>query len=155
MTQAILSITSLIIGILIGVSVSHSKEPGENLPPQQHSPTNEPSTQHVYDEVIDTDYVELTHSNTTHLPEPPPQKPLASRSSNRLLLEKLAQQSDQITELTSYYQSLESQLTETTRELNALTFRVETHSESFRPMRQRQDNSVFPSGITPLLPPKQ
>ncbi len=155
MTQAILSITSLIIGILIGVSVSHSKSSDQTLAPQQYSPAHEPATQLVSHEVTDNDQGSLDQTSPTRLPESTPLEPIVNSHSNRLLVKKLEQQTAQIAELTSYYQTLESQLTETTRELNALTFRVETHSESFRPMRQRQDNSVFPSGITPLLPPKQ
>tara|TARA_B100001287_G_C22382457_1_gene389477 strand:+ start:124 stop:558 length:435 start_codon:yes stop_codon:yes gene_type:complete len=58
--------------------------------------------------------------------------------------------------------SLQEQLRETNRDLNELQFRVDTHSESFRPLRVSSSeapllwNSINPGGSQhPLLPPKE
>ena len=58
--------------------------------------------------------------------------------------------------------SLQEQLRETNRDLNELQFRVDTHSESFRPLRVSSSeapllwNSISPGGsLHPLLPPKE
>ncbi|HBM77165.1 MAG TPA: hypothetical protein DD438_03565, partial [Verrucomicrobiales bacterium] len=57
---------------------------------------------------------------------------------------------------------LQEQLRETNRDLNELQFRVDTHSESFRPLRVSSNeasllwNSISPGGnLHPLLPPKK
>ncbi|MDG2486896.1 MAG: hypothetical protein P8M65_04240 [Roseibacillus sp.] len=57
---------------------------------------------------------------------------------------------------------LQEQLRETNRDLNELQFRVDTHSESFRPLRVSSAeesllwNSISPGGnLHPLLPPKE
>lgn len=57
---------------------------------------------------------------------------------------------------------LQEQLRETNRDLNELQFRVDTHSESFRPLRVSSNevsllrNSISPGGtLHPLLPPKE
>lgn len=55
--------------------------------------------------------------------------------------------------------NLQDQLAETNRDLSELQFRVDTHSESFRPIRTSlggiREGSVAPGGkIHPLLPPK-
>jgi hypothetical protein len=54
---------------------------------------------------------------------------------------------------------LQDQLAETNRDLSELQFRVDTHSESFRPLRASPNdlrgNSIRGAGaIHPLLPPK-
>ena len=58
--------------------------------------------------------------------------------------------------------SLQEQLRETNRDLNELQFRVDTHSESFRPLRVSSSeapllwNSISSGGsLHPLLPPKE
>ena len=58
--------------------------------------------------------------------------------------------------------SLQEQLRETNRDLNELQFRVDTHSESFRPLRVSSSeapllwNSIRSGGsLHPLLPPKE
>lgn len=149
MTQAILSISSLIIGLLIGLTLAHSKESTSPATQQPFKVTTidqptmpEPEEKlYVNAKPVQSNKVDQTHSKES--------------IENGLLLTKIEEQANIIELLNSKYTELHAQLNETSREINALTFRVETHSESFRPMRQRQENSVFPSGISPLLPPKQ
>ena len=58
---------------------------------------------------------------------------------------------------------LQEQLRETNRDLNELQFRVDTHSESFRPLRVPSGSEaslLWNSGMSgealhPLLPPKE
>ncbi|MFC4995468.1 hypothetical protein [Rubritalea tangerina] len=52
-----------------------------------------------------------------------------------------------------------NQQSEFNRELNAIQFRLDTHSASFRPLRSERETEIAPpttgTGITPLLPPRQ
>lgn len=65
-------------------------------------------------------------------------------------------------ELRAVNVSLQEQLRETNRDLNELQFRVDTHSESFRPLRVSSSevpllwNSISSGeNLHPLLPPKE
>lgn len=54
---------------------------------------------------------------------------------------------------------LQRQLAEQSKELQNLTFRVDSHSNRFVPLRKESDTSdtlqnIEPSNLTPLLPPK-
>ncbi len=65
-------------------------------------------------------------------------------------------------ELRNINVALQEQLSETNRDLNELQFRVDTHSESFRPLRASSNeasllwNSISSQeNLHPLLPPKE
>lgn len=56
--------------------------------------------------------------------------------------------------------TMRNQQSELNRELNAIQFRLDTHSASFRPLQSERDtksttSGYLPAGLTPLLPPKQ
>jgi chromosome segregation ATPase len=54
-------------------------------------------------------------------------------------------------------ENLQDQLAETNRDLSELQFRVDTHSESFRPLRTSPNDireNTIRGAIHPLLPPK-
>ncbi len=149
MTQAILSICSLIIGLLLGLTLAHQRQEA----PTSAQESLQPSSSIQLSE--QTAFIEALRNRTPSEESTQILNNQSLETTNHLLFTKIEEQTNTIHELTTQYRELHSQLTETNREINALTFRVETHSESFRPMRQRQENSVFPSGISPLLPPKQ
>lgn len=57
-------------------------------------------------------------------------------------------------------ETMRNQQAELNRELNAIQFRLDTHSASFRPLQSERDSKsttsgFLPAGLTPLLPPKQ
>jgi TolA-binding protein len=93
----------------------------------------------------------------------------ASREEKSVTVDALKKIVEQLQELDSRNQELQGnnvklqeQLKETNRDLNELQFRVDTHSESFRPLKTSSGsglvfrNSMSPGGLLhPLLPPKQ
>ena len=57
-------------------------------------------------------------------------------------------------------ETMRSQQSELNRELNAIQFRLDTHSASFRPLQSERETkalrtNVNSSSLTPLLPPRQ
>ena len=57
-------------------------------------------------------------------------------------------------------ETMRSQQSELNRELNAIQFRLDTHSASFRPLQSERETEalrtdVNSSSLTPLLPPRQ
>ena len=78
------------------------------------------------------------------------------------IVEQLRELNSANLELRNINVSLQEQLSETNRDLNELQFRVDTHSESFRPLRASSNkasllwNSISSGGnLHPLLPPKE
>jgi hypothetical protein len=59
--------------------------------------------------------------------------------------------------LIAQQEEMKSHQSELNRELNAIQFRLDTHSESFRPLRSERDTQTLtptpPQGLSPLLPP--
>ncbi len=79
----------------------------------------------------------------------------------RRIVEQLQELESRNQELQGNNVELQEQLKETNRDLNELQFRVDTHSESFRPLKASSGsglvlrNSTSPGGLLhPLLPPK-
>lgn len=78
------------------------------------------------------------------------------------IVEQLQELDSRNQELQGNNVELQEQLKETNRDLNELQFRVDTHSESFRPLKTSSGsglvfrNSTSRGGLLhPLLPPKQ
>ena len=64
----------------------------------------------------------------------------------------------QLNALIQQQELLSTQQAEFNRELNAIQFRLDTHSQSFRPLRAENNSSIIApntsdSGMSPLLPP--
>mgnify|MGYP001827204987 CR=1 FL=1 len=83
-------------------------------------------------------------------------------SEKEVTLELLQSMVDQIESLANENRALrleqsalEEQVAESNRDLSQLKFRVDTHSESFRPLRVSEDSVLRPLNSThPVLPPK-
>ena len=84
------------------------------------------------------------------------------KSEKEVTMELLQKMVDRIEDLTNENQNLRDeqvqlreQVAETNRDLSHLQFRVDTHSESFRPLRVTED-STFQKALPvhPVLPPK-
>lgn len=80
----------------------------------------------------------------------------------REIVARLQELKSENTELQGANRELQEQLEETNRDLSELQFRVDTHSESFRPLRASSGigsilrNSISPGNtLHPLLPPKE
>jgi len=80
----------------------------------------------------------------------------------REIVERLQELKSENRELQGANGELQEQLEETNRDLSELQFRVDTHSESFRPLRAPSGigsilrNSISPGDtLHPLLPPKE
>ncbi len=80
----------------------------------------------------------------------------------RKIVEQLQELESRNQKLQGTNVELQEQLKETNRDLNELQFRVDTHSESFRPLKTSSGsglvlrNSISPGrALHPLLPPKQ
>ena len=78
------------------------------------------------------------------------------------IVEQLRELNSANLELRNINVALQEQLSETNRDLNELQFRVDTHSESFRPLRASSNeasllwNSISSQeNLHPLLPPKE
>ena len=85
-----------------------------------------------------------------------------SRDEDTTTLQALQEIVARLQELKSANTELQEQLEETNRDLSELQFRVDTHSESFRPLRASSGigsilrNSISPGNtLHPLLPPKE
>lgn len=102
-----------------------------------------------------------THPNAT-LPTPNPSQASQTVQPTPELVARLDQliatQQKILTHLSQLDQQqaqLRDQLAETNRDLMDLQFRVDSHSESFRPLRATQDNPIATPQKNPLLPPRQ
>ncbi len=80
----------------------------------------------------------------------------------REIVARLQELKSENLELQGVNSELQDQLEETNRDLSELQFRVDTHSESFRPLRASSGtgsifrNSISPGkALHPLLPPKE
>jgi hypothetical protein len=88
--------------------------------------------------------------------------PIAVKTEKELYLEsfqqillKFEQLNDENLMLREETVQLQEQVAETNRDLSQLQFRVDTHSESFRPLRLKEDSSYQKAGSAPsVLPPK-
>lgn len=69
----------------------------------------------------------------------------------------LGQMQEKLQQLTAQYEEMQTHQSELNRELNAIQFRLDTHSSSFRPLRAERDTQTTPptapQGVSPLLPP--
>ena len=88
--------------------------------------------------------------------------PIAVKTEKELYLEslqqillKFEQLNDENLMLREETVQLQEQVAETNRDLSQLQFRVDTHSESFRPLRVKDESSYQKAGSAPsVLPPK-
>lgn len=71
----------------------------------------------------------------------------------------LSQLQEQFNKVLAQQQDMQNHQSELNRDLNALQFRLDTHSESFRPMRSERETKTLipttppPQSLSPLLPP--
>ncbi|MGJ8671642.1 hypothetical protein [Rubritalea sp.] len=69
----------------------------------------------------------------------------------------LSQMQEQLQQLIAQHEQMQNHQSELNREVNAIQFRLDTHSESFRPLRSERDTQTTPptapQGVSPLLPP--
>lgn len=69
----------------------------------------------------------------------------------------LSQMQAQLQQLLAQQDEMKNHQSELNREINAIQFRLDTHSESFRPLRSERDTQTVaptpPQGLSPLLPP--
>jgi len=90
-------------------------------------------------------------------PTPPPAPPVVAKTesgpgkSEREFFSSLV---DELKAVRQQNQELRDQVAETNRDLMELQFRVDTHSESFRPLKVTSEPATLQSEIGGVLPPK-
>ncbi len=130
-----------ITGISLGIALHHKQSLGTPSPMAQYSSTvMQPTGSQHYASTADNEH----RPRTMYAPHTGSSTHLESK------LSKLLEQQE----------TMGIQQSELNRELNAIQFRLDTHSASFRPLQSERDtkilNSPLSSGpLTPLLPPRQ
>lgn len=140
------TLTSVVLGLIAGVTVTHYHQVSEMVEkgvtmPQEMSGEREASAQPHQKK-------ELNVQTVSHTPPAAPAKldmPIASHSREDALLELLA-------EMRKEQKMLRAQLAETNREMSELTFRVDTHSDSFKPLRTDSQRPVRLETSSPQAP---
>ena len=134
-----------ITGITLGVALHHKMSLGTIQPTTLvHSPMMH-QTDGAY-------YSSESLRGTSQLFDQSPM--IAAHAGNSSQLES------RLNKLLEQQETMHSQQSELNRELNAMQFRLDTHSASFRPLRsERETETLNPSmssgSLTPLLPPRQ
>ena len=129
-----------ITGISLGIALHHKQSLGTPTPTAQEFTTMMPQSapNHYVSEIGN----EHSSSRTT--------SHVGSGSQVERKLSMLLEQQE----------TMRSQQSELNRELNAIQFRLDTHSASFRPLQSERETealrtNVNSSSLTPLLPPRQ
>lgn len=146
---------ALIIGMVLGAGLTHKSQLGSAISALAAS-HDQPTAQEQ--PIPQAEYA----STGATLPSSAQASTVIERTvvqSNPEDAEKMLKLESDFIKLSKKHEYLSSQLLEANRELQSLRFIVDTHSESFRPLRSeqnRQDNNSFapPSGLSPLLPPR-
>ncbi|MFC5049947.1 hypothetical protein ACFPK9_04910 [Rubritalea spongiae] len=133
-------VCACITGIAIGIGIHHNfEDPNSHLAPAGVNPTQNT----------------LTDSGSHSTQDNDDNNDLAI--SANFDATALSQVQEQLQQLSAQYEQMLIHQSELNREVNAIQFRLDTHSESFRPLRAERDTqTTSPSpaqGISPLLPP--
>jgi len=135
-----------ITGITLGVAIHHKMSLGTI------QPTADPHPPMVHQSEGDYYYASEPPRGTSQRFDQTSM--IATHAGNRSQLER------KFNKLVEQQETMSSQQSELNRELNAMQFRLDTHSASFRPLRsERETETLSPSmstgPLTPLLPPRQ
>lgn len=135
-----------ITGITLGIALHHKMSLGTTQP---SAATHLSPVQQSED---DSYLSELSLSGTSQRFDPNSMIATHAASSSPLEMK--------FNKLVEQQETMSSQQSELNRELNAMQFRLDTHSASFRPLRsERETKDLSPSmnngPLTPLLPPRQ
>lgn len=139
MNHLLAVVSASITGISLGIAIHHKQSLVVPIP------------QHISQEQNSSHYFPLSPPDQ-HL-QGSPQIPATNNMASSHLENKINQ-------LLVQQDSMRSQQSELNRELNAIQFRLDTHSASFRPLQSERNtevlrNNVNSQPLTPLLPPRQ
>ena len=130
-----------ITGISLGIVLNHKQSLGSIEPELQHTAnTLHKNGSHYYTSALD--------SETLHHSTPVTDAHAIGSSQVERKLNKLIELQN----------TMRNQQSELNRELNAVQFRLDTHSASFRPLQSERETEALrtnPSPFPPLLPPRQ
>ena len=126
-----------VTGITLGIALHHKQTlntPSPVFPTAQHA------------------YYQQPQSPQQQFPVVPPRAALSASQTNPQLEKN-------IQALLEQQEMMKNQQSELNRDLNAIQFRLDTHSESFRPLSSEINTETFmpsntPMGLSPLLPPR-
>ncbi|SHK33260.1 hypothetical protein SAMN02745181_3632 [Rubritalea squalenifaciens DSM 18772] len=146
---------ALIIGVVVGAGLNHKSQIGTALHVLNTQSAQEADN---LDKATDQDSNTLPAFQGT--PAVPTTVEKTIYQSNPEDAVKVAKLESDFAKLSKKYEFLSTQLLEANREIQSLRFIVDTHSESFRPLRteQNKENSNSfspPAGLSPLLPPRE
>jgi len=157
--------SGVLLGLMCGAVMIHAIQ----VRKAEHIAGNEPGSSMRAGSTVHYPARELNFIVTSYSEKAPSLNASASREEKSATVDALEKIVEQLQELDSRNQELQGnnaelheQLKETNRDFNELQFRVDTHSESFRPLKTSSRsglvfrNSTSPGGLLhPLLPPKQ
>lgn len=162
MNVTALALSMMAFGVMIGITSTHFLHVHhlvEHGVPALISPVDTPQRERASDPLPDSSTSISLATSDARASQRPVIPKMSNRGSDRedALLELLAAMRDD-------QRSLRKQISESNRDLDELTFRVDTHSDSFKPLQteverprsldQMTDQPLNAPG-TGLLPPKQ
>lgn len=140
---------ALVLGITIGVAFNHNRELDDSL---QKNSNNRP-VQPINIYTTPAGYITPTSEQTPGATVLQPQSTKAIPRNNTTATNR------NLTDLINQQKAIVRQLAEQSKEIQTLTFRQDSYSDKFIPLRKESNSTGSEpspaSGLTPLLPPIQ
>ena len=163
MNRICLALSMMILGVVIGITITHYQHVRDVvtydlsrqaiLAAKSDNPQGEVMSSIRHDALISSS--EERYERTTTRKDPKDKDVQVTAKQDEALLEIL-------TAIRAEQNALRQQISESNRDIDELTFRVDTHSDSFKPLHALDDRpqsldssgSSLDSDATGLLPPK-